>query len=91
VPAGQWSVSKRTACAEHRRPQSPASSWKRGRLIEAALDLGDVFSLKALRSLLNLELNKLTFVERFVSIHLDRREMDEDVVSRLALDKSKSL
>jgi hypothetical protein len=56
-----------------------------------ALDLGDVFSLKALGSLLDLELDQLTFVKRFVSIHLDRREVDEDVVSRLALDKSKSL
>ena len=55
------------------------------------LDLGDVFSLEALGSLLDLELHKLAFVQRFVSIHLDRGEVNEDVVSRLALDKSKSL
>jgi hypothetical protein len=47
--------------------------------------------LKALRSLLDLELDKLAFVQRLVAIHLDGGEVNEDVLARLALNKPKPL
>src|SRR6266446_2342588 len=48
---------------------------------------GDVFGLKALGALLDLKLHRLPFRQRLVSIHLNRGEMDEDVLSRLALNE----
>jgi hypothetical protein len=46
------------------------------------------FSLIALRSLLDLELDHLAFVQRLVSIHLNGGEVHEHVFARLALDES---
>jgi hypothetical protein len=88
---GELYVEAAIAARSMSRQKSPASSWKQGRLIRAPLDLGDVFSLKALRSLLDLELHKLSFVERFVSIHLNGGKVNENVFPGLALDEAKSL
>jgi hypothetical protein len=55
------------------------------------LDLAYVFSLKALRSLANLELHKLTFIQRLISIHLYRRKVHEHILARLPLDESETL
>src|ERR1700693_1172792 len=49
---------------------------------------GDVFGLKALGALLDLKFHRLPFRQRLVSVHLNRGEMDEDVLSRLALNES---
>ena len=54
------------------------------------LDLTNVFSLKALRSLANLELHKLTFIQRLISIHLNRRKVHEHILTRLPLDESET-
>jgi hypothetical protein len=73
------------------REEKPRLDEETGPVESKRSDLGDVLSLKALGPLLDLELHKLAFVQRLVSIHLNRGEVHEDVVSRLALDKSKSL
>src|SRR6266851_6036168 len=49
---------------------------------------GDVFSLIALRSLFDLELDHLAFVECLVSLHLNGGEVNEYVFARLALDET---
>jgi len=46
------------------------------------------FSLIALRSFFDLELDHLAFVQCFVPIHLNGGEMYEHVFARLALDES---
>src|ERR1700692_2312254 len=48
---------------------------------------GDVFSLIALRSLFDLELDHLAFVQCLVSLHLYGGEVNEHVFARLALDE----
>jgi hypothetical protein len=68
--------------------KGPALEGQNGALDAKILDLGYVFSLEALGSLLDFKLDKLAFVQRFVSIHLDRGEVNEDVLSRLALDET---
>jgi len=55
------------------------------------LDLCDVLRLEALRTLTDLELNKLTLVQRLIAIHLDGGEVNEDVFPRLTLDETISL
>jgi len=52
------------------------------------LNLGDVFRLETLRTLTDLELNKLPLVQRLVAVHLDGREVNEDVFPRLTLDET---
>src|ERR1700730_10904128 len=52
------------------------------------LRCGDVFSLIALGSLFDLELNHLAFVKCLVSLHLYGGEVNEHVFARLALDES---
>jgi hypothetical protein len=51
------------------------------------LDFCDVFSLKPFGPLLHLKLDKLPFIQRLVTIHLDGREVNEDVFPRLPLDE----
>jgi len=46
-----------------------------------------VFGLQALWSLLDFEFNRLPFVECFVPLGLNRREVDENVLTGLALDE----
>jgi hypothetical protein len=55
------------------------------------LYLRDGFGLQALRALLDLELHKLALGKRFVSLHLNRGEMDENIFPRLALNEAISL
>jgi len=50
-----------------------------------------VFGLKALRSLLHFEFNRLPFVEGLVPFGLNRRKVHENVLARLALDESITL
>jgi hypothetical protein len=50
-----------------------------------------LLSLHALWSLTDFELDKLAFVQRLVSIHFDGGEVNENVFSRLALDKPEAL
>ena len=49
---------------------------------------GDVFSLIALRSLFDLKLDHLAFVQCLVSVHLNGGEVNEHVFARLALDET---
>ena len=55
------------------------------------LEAGHVLRLQALRALADFKFNGLSFVERFVSIHLNRGEMDENILAGLALDESVAL
>src|ERR1700692_1955815 len=51
------------------------------------LEAGNVLRLQALWALADLEFNRLPFVERLVSVHLNCRKMDEHVLAGLALDE----
>src|SRR5712664_3436037 len=51
----------------------------------------DVRGLQALGTLGDFEFNRLAIIQRLVAISHDRGEMDENVLSTLALDESKSL
>ena len=55
--------------------------------VEDRLGRGDVFGLEAFRPLLDLKLHHLSLGQRLVTIHLNRGEMNENVLSRLALDE----
>ena len=55
------------------------------------LEAGNVLCLKALGTLFHFEFNCLAFVERFVSVHHDGGEVDENIFSGLALDESIAL
>ena len=55
------------------------------------LEGGDVRCLQALGPASDLEFNRLPVVQRFVAVSLNRGEMDENVLSRLALDEPKAL
>jgi hypothetical protein len=48
----------------------------------------DILGLESLRTCLHLELNFGTLFQAAVSRHLDGREVDEDVLTAGALDKS---
>jgi hypothetical protein len=52
------------------------------------LETNYVFGLKALRSLLHFEFNVLAFVQCFVSIGLNRGEVNEHIFAGLPLDKA---
>ena len=51
----------------------------------------DVRGLQALGTLGDFEFNRLAIIQRLVAISHDRGEMDENVLSTLALDESKAL
>jgi hypothetical protein len=51
------------------------------------LETNYVFGLKALRSLLHFEFNRLPFVEGLVPFGLNRRKVHENVLARLALNE----
>jgi hypothetical protein len=55
------------------------------------LESGDVRGLQALGALRHFEFNSLSFVQRLVTLGLNRREVYEDVFAGLALDESKAL
>jgi len=55
------------------------------------LDACNVLSLKTLGALLDFKFHCLTFVERLISFHRDRREVHENIFSGLALDESEAL
>ena len=58
---------------------------------EVALEGLDVRGLQALGALGHFEFNRLAIVQRLVAISHDRGEMDENVLTALALDESKAL
>jgi hypothetical protein len=55
------------------------------------LEAGDVRCLQTLRSTGHFEFNRLAFVQRFVSLSLNGREMYENVFAGLALNEPESL
>ena len=55
------------------------------------LQAGDVGRLQAIGAAGDFELNRLAFVQRFVTIRHDSGEVDENVLAGLALDESKAL
>jgi len=54
------------------------------------LQAGDVRRLQALGAACDFELNRLAFVQRFVTIRHDGGKVDENVLAGLALDESKA-
>jgi hypothetical protein len=56
-----------------------------------SLEQTDVSSLKALRALRDLETHLLTLLEGLVSVLLDLREVNEDVLTTLPLDEAETL
>jgi hypothetical protein len=60
-------------------------------MFRSRLETSDVRRLKAFRAFEQIELYGFAFVKRAVSVLLDRREMDEDVLASGALDKSITL
>ena len=61
-----------------------------GRARLSRLEGGDARRLEALGTPGDLKFDGLPFVQRFVSIRLNRGEMDENVLAGLALDESKA-
>jgi hypothetical protein len=51
----------------------------------------DVRSLQALGARGHFEFNRLSFVQRFVTVRSDGGKVDENILARLALDESESL
>lgn len=70
--------------------QDEKASPPEGRLA-SMLEGSDVRGLQALGTLGHVEFNRLAFVQRLVSLRLNRGEMDENVLAGLPLDESKSL
>ena len=66
---------------------TPVAPLRRNTRFSVRLYLRDVLSLKALGPLTNFEFHKLPFIQRFVSVHLDRGEMDENVLPGLPLNE----
>ena len=58
---------------------------------EVELEGLDVRGLEALGSLGHFEFNRLAIVQRLIAISHNRGEMDENVLTALALDESKAL
>ena len=55
------------------------------------LEGSDVRGLEALGATGHVEFHCLAFIQRLVSLRLNRGEMDENVLARLPLDESKTL
>src|SRR4029077_17830340 len=69
----------------------PGANWEVMNGLKARSDANDVRRLEALRPLEQVELHGLAFIERAVSILLNRGEMDEHVLAGGALDKAITL
>src|SRR5882762_7468528 len=69
----------------------PVGSWEANQWFETRSDANDVRRLEPLRALEQIELHSFAFIERAVSILLNRREMDEHVLAGGALDKAITL
>src|SRR5713101_1135571 len=73
---------------EGKRPCPPAETPPVSRAsIVLALGLGDVLGLVALGTLPDFKLDCLAFRQSLVAVHLDGREVNEDILARLALDE----
>ena len=55
------------------------------------LKAGNILRLQAFGALADLEFNSLPFVQGFVPVHLNGRKMDENVLTRLALNETIAL
>ena len=55
---------------------------------DKVLDLGDVAGLRALGTVNDLELHRLTFLERTETVALNSRVVDEDIAASVALDEA---
>jgi hypothetical protein len=80
-------------------PQNHSRAKRKGRaacaprpvILKSGLERLNVGSLQALGAADNLEFNGLSLIERAIAVRLNRGEMDEYVLTRLALNKTKSL
>jgi hypothetical protein len=70
------------------RPKREAGQSLPARLSMFRLESGDVRGLQALRPTGDFEFNRLSFVQRLISLRLNRGEMDENVLAGLTLDES---
>jgi hypothetical protein len=69
----------------------PGGSQEGGNVFGSRLETSDVRRLKTFGAFEEIELDGFAFVQRAISVLLDRREMDEYVLARGALDKSVTL
>jgi hypothetical protein len=76
---------------EKKKEKGREACAARPTLHRSGLERLNVGSLQALGAADNLEFNGLTLIERAIAVRLNRGEMDENVLARLALDKTKAL
>ena len=86
---GQRNKNGRDACAC--RPEFVCEVVRPANREHTYLEGLDVRGLQALGALGDFEFNRLAIIQRLVAISHDRGEMDENVLSTLALDESKAL
>src|SRR5260370_11569281 len=86
---GKKNKNGRDACAC--RPEFACEVVNPANRAHAWLEGLDVRGLQALGTLGDFEFNRLAIIQRLVAISHDRGEMDENVLSTLALDESKAL
>src|SRR6516225_8740070 len=77
----------------HTRPTKnpPAGSQEGWEWFGSRLETSDVRCLKTFRTFEEIEFDSFAFVQRAISVLLDRREMDEHVLASGALDKAITL
>src|SRR5262245_43182476 len=73
-----------------RRPTSVVAAQARNGAPDSGED-ADLLRLRALLTLRDLELHALTVLQRFVAIHVDRGEVDEDVLPSVDRDEAIAL
>ena len=82
---------RRDAGASRLIPFRMRAAWKPTRDYVSGLQRLNVGSLQALGAADNLEFNGLALVKRAVAVRLNGGEMDENVLTALALDETKTL
>ena len=80
-------VERYVRCAREKRKGRTGD----GRPAPFRLEAGDVRSLQALGAAGDFEFNRLSLIQRLVAVHLDGREVNEDIFAGLALDEPVSL
>ena len=87
VPGGDFLLECRQKQKRAGRRSAPPVSY----FCEVDLEGLDVRGLQALGALGHFEFNRLAIIQRLVAISHDRGEMDENVLTALALDEPEAL
>src|ERR1041384_7755805 len=78
-------------CKARKRQRARSGAPDPLQLRSARSDLADVLRLQALRTLGDLEFDRIALGETAEALSLDRREVDEHIGTRLLRDKAKAL